>query len=385
MKPIVNFISSASETIPGILLCLATILALIFANTELNGFYQTTFNDRVFFGKSLQFIINDGLMVIFFLLVGLEVKREIVKGHLSSIKNASLPIIAAAGGAILPAVIFASMNWGDTTALKGWAVPTATDIAFALGIVMLLKNYVPNSIKVCLVTIAVVDDLFAVIIIALFYTDHISLMALLLAAIGLGAAIFINKRNVTALTPYILIGLFVWACVLTSGIHPTLAGVAMGLILPIKIRNKDGEAPSEKLEHILHPWVSFAILPIFAFANAGVSFHGVTFGAFAHPVTLGIMLGLFFGKQFGIMAATKIACALKITELPSRSTWSQYYGMALLTGIGFTMSLFIGNLAYGDGEQMTEVKLGVLCGSLLSAIAGTLCLLLIKQTKETEK
>ncbi|HAJ89621.1 MAG TPA: Na+/H+ antiporter NhaA [Rhodospirillaceae bacterium] len=373
MTSIRQFFSSAIA--PGILLCLATLCALVVANT---GFYETYNNlltRPVFFHQSLLFIINDGLMAIFFLLIGLEVKREMATGHLSSIKNAMLPLLAAAGGAIVPAILYILVNNGDAEAMKGWAIPTATDIAFALGIMMLLGSRVPNSLKVCLVTIAVVDDLFAVIIIALFYTANISLLPLLFALAGLGSAALLNRYHVTRLLPYLLIGLFVWFCVLQSGLHPTLAGVAIGLIIPIKIRHRHGENPSTRLEHALHPWVSFIILPVFAFANAGVSLAGLSFGAFLHPITLGIMLGLFFGKQAGIMLATKIACRLGVAELPAHSTWRQYYGMALLTGIGFTMSLFIGNLAFTSGDQAIEVKLGVLSGSLLSAIAGILLLL----------
>lgn len=373
MNPLQKILSSGIA--PGILLGLATLLALIVANTGLSGIYHDVFHHPVIMGQSLHFVINDGLMAIFFLMIGLEVKREMTTGHLSSMKNALLPLIAATGGAILPALIYVTINWGDAVAMKGWAIPTATDIAFALGIMMVLGSRVPNSLKVCLVTIAVIDDLFAVIIIALFYTADISFIALLLAVLGLGVAMVMNKRNVTNLALYLLVGVFVWVCVLKSGIHPTLAGVALGLIIPIKINNKHGENPSTKLEHLIHPWVSFLIVPLFAFANAGISFAGISFGAFAHPITLGIMLGLFFGKQMGIMLATKAACKFGFAELPSHSTWKQYYGMALLTGIGFTMSLFIGNLAFTSGDQEIEVKLGVLAGSLLSSIAGILLLL----------
>lgn len=378
-----NFFSS--NIAAGLLLALATLLALIVANTPLNDLYEQVFYAPFLFDKSFQFIINDALMVIFFLLIGLEVKREIVAGHLSSLKNASLPIIAAAGGAIVPALIYAFINRGDSDALAGWAVPTATDIAFALGLMTILGSRIPNSLKICLVTIAVVDDLFAVIIIALFYTADISIVALLCGAIGLGIAIFLNVKKVTRLTPYLVIAVIVWACVLKSGIHPTIAGVAMGLIIPMKTRNKDGESPSVKLEHLLHLWVSFLILPLFAFANAGISLTGLSAGDFIHPITLGIMMGLLFGKQIGILAATFLACRFKIARLPKNSTWKQYYGMALLTGIGFTMSLFIGTLAFPAGEQMAEVKLGVLCGSFLSAIAGVLVLLSTthKETAET--
>ncbi len=383
MRSITNFISAASETLPGILLCCATLLALIVANTGLSDLYTDIFTKPFIMGQSLQFVINDGLMAIFFLLIGLEVKREMVTGHLTSFKKAMLPLVAATGGAIVPALIYVTLNWDDATALKGWAIPTATDIAFALGIMMILGNRIPNSLKVCLVTIAVIDDLFAVIIIAFFYTANISLMALLLAFLGLGVAALMNRQNVTNIALYLLVGVFVWICVLKSGVHPTLAGVALGLIMPIKIKDKDGHAPAKKLEHLLHPWVSFLILPIFAFANAGISFSGISFGAFMHPITLGIMLGLFFGKQTGIMLVTFVAQRLKIVNLPSHSTWHQYYGMALLTGIGFTMSLFIGNLAFIGGDQAIEVKLGVLAGSLLSAIAGIL--LLLSSTHKEEK
>ena len=375
----------SSDISAGILLGAATLLALIVANIGLNDLYNDIFNQPFLLGKSLQFAINDGLMAIFFLLIGLEVKRELVTGHLSSVKNAALPFIAAAGGATMPAIIYATLNWTDPIALKGWAVPTATDIAFALGIMMILGSRIPNALKVCLVTIAVIDDLFAVMIIALFYTANISFVALLLAAIGLSITIIMNKCNVTNLTPYLVIGFLIWACVLKSGIHPTIAGVALGLIIPIKIKNKDGEAPSIKLEHLLHPWVSFLILPLFAFANAGISFAGISAGAFTHPITLGIMMGLFFGKQAGIMLATKLAYRLKIVSLPDHSTWRQYYGMALLTGIGFTMSLFIGNLAFTTGDQAIEVKLGVFCGSLLSAIAGILFLLSSTRNKQAQR
>lgn len=383
MKVNKSFIPIASEIIPGLLLCFATCLALIVANSPLNNLYNTLFNDPFVFGQSLQFIINDGLMAIFFLLVGLEVKRELITGHLTSLKKAMLPLVAATGGAILPAIIYVALNFQDSTSLQGWAIPTATDIAFALGIMMILGKRVPNSLKVCLVTIAVIDDLFAVMIIALFYTSDISLIALCFAALGIGGAVIMNIRGTTRLIPYLLVGVFVWICVLKSGIHPTLAGVALGLIIPLKTANKNGERPCVKLEHILHPWVSLLILPIFAFANAGISFTGISLTVFAEPVTLGIMLGLFFGKQMGIMIATKLACYLNVVNLPNRTTWRQYYGMALLTGIGFTMSLFIGNLAFESGDQSIEVKLGVLSGSLLSAIAGSLLLLLSTQKKET--
>lgn len=372
-----------SKTAPGILLCLAALLALIFANTSLNSQYELFKSIPVVFqagsfviDKPLLLWINDGLMAIFFLLIGLEIKRELVEGHLSSRDKAILPAIAAIGGLAVPALVYAYLNWNDAIAINGWAIPAATDIAFALGIIMILGNRIPTSLKVCLVAIAIIDDLAAVIIIALFYTAEISMQSLLLAGLGLAIAGFMNWRKVTNLGPYVIVGLFIWACVLKSGVHATLAGVALGLLIPLKTKNDDGKAPLKVMEHALHPWVAFGVIPIFAFANAGVSFKGITLETFMQPITLGIMLGLFLGKQVGVMALTWIACSLKICRLPEGVTWAQYYGMALLTGIGFTMSLFIGTLAFTDVDMATPVRLGVLAGSVLSAITGITVLLL---------
>lgn len=372
-----------SKTAPGILLCLSALAALIFANTPLQDIYTGFKNIPVIFqagsfliDKPLLLWINDGLMAIFFLLIGLEIKRELLEGHLSSRDKAILPAIAAIGGLAVPALIYAYLNWNDAIAINGWAIPAATDIAFALGILMILGNRVPTALKVCLVAIAIIDDLAAVIIIALFYTAEISTQSLLLAGIGLGIAAFMNWRKVTSLGPYVIVGLFIWACVLKSGVHATLAGVALGLLIPLKAKNEDGKSPLKVMEHALHPWVAFGVIPIFAFANAGISFAGITMETFLQPVTLGIMLGLFLGKQIGVMAITWLACSLKICRLPEDVTWPQYYGMALLTGIGFTMSLFIGTLAFSDVEMATPVRLGVLSGSFLSAVAGITILLL---------
>lgn len=372
-----------SKTAPGILLCLSALAALIFANTPLQDIYAGFKNIPVIFqagsfliDKPLLLWINDGLMAIFFLLIGLEIKRELLEGHLSSRDKAILPAIAAIGGLAVPALIYAYLNWNDAIAINGWAIPAATDIAFALGILMILGNRVPTALKVCLVAIAIIDDLAAVIIIALFYTAEISTQSLLLAGIGLGIAAFMNWRKVTSLGPYVIVGLFIWACVLKSGVHATLAGVALGLLIPLKAKNEDGKSPLKVMEHALHPWVAFGVIPIFAFANAGISFAGITMETFLQPVTLGIMLGLFLGKQIGVMAITWLACSLKICRLPEDVTWPQYYGMALLTGIGFTMSLFIGTLTFSDVEMATPVRLGVLSGSFLSAVAGITILLL---------
>lgn len=377
-----------SKTAPGILLCLAALAALIFANTSLQDVYAGFKNIPVVFqagafiiDKPLLLWINDGLMAIFFLLVGLEIKRELLDGHLSSPDKAVLPAIAALGGLSVPALIYAYFNWNDAIAINGWAIPAATDIAFALGIMMILGNRVPIALKVCLVAIAIIDDLVAVIIIALFYTAEISIQSLLLAGIGLSIAAFMNWRKVTNLGPYIVVGLFIWACVLKSGVHATLAGVALGLLIPLRIKDEDGKSPLKVMEHALHPWVAFGVIPVFAFANAGVSFSGITMETFLQPVTLGIMLGLFLGKQIGVMAITWLACTFKICRLPDGITWPQYYGMALLTGIGFTMSLFIGTLAFTDVAMATPVRLGVLSGSCLSAVAGIIILLITTKKK----
>ncbi|MEM9469800.1 MAG: Na+/H+ antiporter NhaA, partial [Pseudomonadota bacterium] len=326
--------------------------------------------------KPLLLWINDGLMAIFFLLIGLEIKRELMEGHLSSIDRAVLPAVAAIGGLCVPAIIYAYINWHDPVAISGWAIPAATDIAFALGILMILGDRIPTSLKVCLVAIAIIDDLAAVIIIAIFYTAEISTQSLILAGIGLAIAAFMNWRKVTNLGPYIVIGLFIWACVLKSGVHATLAGVALGLLIPLNAKNEDGKSPLKVMEHALHPWVAFAVIPIFAFSNAGISFEGITLETFLQPVTLGIILGLFVGKQVGVMVITWIACTLKLCRLPDGVTWPQFYGMALLTGIGFTMSLFIGTLAFTDMSLATPVRLGVLTGSFLSAVTGLAVLLL---------
>lgn len=288
-----------SKTAPGILLCLSALAALIFANTPLQDIYAGFKNIPVVFqagsfliDKPLLLWINDGLMAIFFLLIGLEIKRELLEWHLSSRDKAILPAIAAIGGLAVPALIYAYLNWNDVIAINGWAIPAATDIAFALGILMILGDRVPTALKVCLVAIAIIDDLAAVIIIALFYTAEISMQSLLLAGIGLSIAAFMNWRKVTSLGPYVIVGLFIWACVLKSGVHATLAGVALGLLIPLKAKNEDGKSPLKVMEHALHPWVAFGVIPIFAFANAGISFAGITMETFLQPVTLGIMLGL---------------------------------------------------------------------------------------------
>jgi NhaA family Na+:H+ antiporter len=265
--------------------------------------------------------------------------------------------------------------------LHGWAIPTATDIAFALGILILLGDRIPTSLKVTLVAIAIIDDLVAIVIIALFYTSHISLVSLGGAFVGIVALFILNRMSVSKLSPYVVIGLVIWAFVLKSGVHATLAGVAIGLLIPLYVRNEDGKSPLKIMEHALHPWVAFMILPIFAFVNAGVSLSGITLETFMQPITLGIMLGLFFGKQIGVMGLTYVASRFNICQLSPGVTWLQFYGMALLTGVGFTMSLFIGTLAFSSVEYAAAVRIGVLSGSLLSGVAGVVVLLLSTRSR----
>ena len=381
MDAVTKFFKSKSA--PGILLCLAAFLAMAIENSPMDGFYEAFKNIPVVFqaggfliDKPLLLWINDGLMAIFFLLIGLEIKRELMEGHLSSRDQVVLPAVAALGGLAIPALIYAYINWSNPETLQGWAIPAATDIAFALGVLILLGNRIPASLKVCLVAIAIIDDLAAIIIIALFYTAETSMISLGLAGVGLLIAFIMNRKGVTSLGPYVLLGLFIWACVLKSGVHATLAGVALGLLIPLNAKNADGYSPLKEMEHTLHPFVAFVVLPIFAFSNAGVSLQGVNLETFMQPITLGIMLGLFVGKQVGVMGLTFLATSLKLCKLPEGVSWAQFYGMSLLTGIGFTMSLFIGTLAFTDIEYTSAVRLGVLSGSFLSGVAGVTILLL---------
>ena len=371
------------NALSGILLFLAAVLALFMENTSLTEIYSTIKYTPVslVFGafsidKPLLLWINDGLMAIFFLLVGLEIKREVLDGHLSKRSQLILPVIAALGGVVVPAILYSYVNFHHADTLQGWAIPAATDIAYALGILMVLGSRIPPALKVCLVAIAIIDDLIAIIIIAVFYTDDMSLFSLGLAGVGLLALVVLNLRNVTRLGPYIVIGLFIWACVLKSGVHATLAGVAIGLLIPLRAKDQNGDSPLKVMEHALHPWVSYAIIPIFAFVNAGVSLKGLSLEAFMHPVTLGIILGLVVGKQVGVFGFTALGVLLRVCRLPRGVTWPQFYGMSLLTGIGFTMSLFIGTLAFDNIDNIAAVRLGVLTASLISAVVGLTVLVL---------
>lgn len=366
------------ESASGLLLIGAMLLAVLCANTPLSwlydGFLQTRF--EIHFGalslaKPLLLWINDGLMAIFFLLVGLEVKREILEGELSSLPQIALPGIAAVGGMLIPALIYTGINWSAPATLQGWAIPAATDIAFALGVIALLGKNVPGPLKLFLLTLAILDDLGAIVIIALFYTADLSVLSLVLAMIAVAGLFILNRTGVTHIAAYVLFGVFLWICVLKSGVHATLAGVVLAFAIPLRTKDQDGHSLLRHLEHTLHPWVAYGILPIFAFANAGVSLAGISFTDVFSPLPLGIAAGLFVGKQFGIVAFSWIGIKLRMARLPQGVSWGEFHGMAVLCGIGFTMSLFIATLAL-DGSQETAdaARLGVLLGSLMSALSG---------------
>ena len=371
------------EAAGGILLIGAAVLAMIFANSPLAGLYQG-FNAtpvQIRFGelniaKPLLLWINDGLMAIFFLLVALEIKREVVSGQLSSRAQLIQPLVCAAAGVALPATIFWWINQGDGDAMRGWAIPAATDIAFALGILSLLGSRAPVAMKILLSTIAVLDDLAAIVIIALFYTDDLSTTALSAAAVGVAAMFVLNRMKVRALTPYLLLGVVVWVCVLKSGVHATLAGVITGLMIPhVDKRNAvDDEieySPLEHLEHALHPWVAYAILPVFAFANAGLALGGLSLGDALQPLPLGIALGLLIGKPIGIVGAAWLLHATGIARFGEGIGFKAMVGLGILCGIGFTMSLFIASLAFPNNPALAQASvLGVLSASMIAAVVG---------------
>lgn len=369
-----------TEAAPGVLLMLAAALALLASNTALAPIYRSFLDIPIAvqvgdleIAKPLLLWVNDGLMAIFFFLVGLEIKREVVEGQLSTFDRAALPLIAAFGGVLMPALVFVGLNAGSPETLNGWAIPAATDIAFALGILALVGSGVPVALKVLLLAIAIIDDLAAIVIIAAFYTEGVSVAALAIGAVGLLALMGLNRAGVTRLTPYVLIGVVMWVAVLKSGVHATLAGVVIALTVPLTAR--DGErSPLKSAEHGLHPWVAFLVLPVFAFANAGVSLEGLSFADLVAPLPLGIALGLFVGKQVGVMAFSYAAVKSGLARLPEGANWMQIYGIACLTGVGFTMSLFIGTLAFDDAVLLNEVRMGVLLGSTVSAVLGFIVL-----------
>lgn len=366
------------ESANGILLIVATATALLFANSPLSGFYDALLlvplEIRVGgfqIAKPLLLWINDGLMAIFFFLVGLELKRELLEGELSNLSQVALPAFGAIGGMAMPAAIYAVVNWGDPVALKGWAIPAATDIAFALGILALLGRRVPPALKVLLLSIAIIDDIGAITIIALFYTSELSIASLIVAAVVVAALFALNRRKVVQVPPYVLLGIVLWVAVLKSGVHATLAGVLLAFFIPMRADNREGKSPLRELEHSLHPAVAYGVLPIFAFANAGVALGGLSLDLLLGPVTIGIAGGLFLGKQAGVFALSAVAVRLGLARLPEGVSWRQLYGLSILTGIGFTMSLFIGSLAFEQGGvYATTDRPGILLGTLLSAVAG---------------
>lgn len=367
------------EAAGGLLLIAAALVALVINNSPLSHFYTGFLNVPVAvqigaleIAKPLLLWINDGLMALFFLLIGLEVKREVVDGHLSKPSQIILPATAAVGGMVVPALIYWFINRDNPASMAGWAIPTATDIAFALGVLALLGKRVPVSLKLFLMTLAIIDDLGAIIIIALFYSGTLSSLALMLAGACLVALLAMNRLGVVRLAPYLLVGLVLWVCVLKSGVHATLAGVALALCIPLRTLSKQQASPLLTLEHALHPWVAYAILPLFAFANAGVSLAGVTFESFTHPVPLGIAAGLLLGKMVGVFGLTWIAVKLRLAALPAGANWGQVMGVAILCGIGFTMSLFVGSLAFvpGSSDYAGMDRMGILTGSLFAALLG---------------
>lgn len=365
----------AKESAGGIVLIAAATLAVLVANSALSDTYFDTLQTQINLSLGLVEIdkpllkwINDGLMAVFFFLVGLEVKREFLDGQLSSCDKASLPLIAALGGMVAPALVFVAINQGNPENLSGWAIPAATDIAFALGVLALLGPRVPAALKALLLAIAVIDDIGAVTIIALFYSGTIDTAMLGGGAVALAALIALNRLRVASSIPYILLALVLWVFVLKSGVHATLAGVAAALTIPMTTRGDTRLL--ERMEHALHPWVAFIVIPVFGFANAGVSLIGLTPGTLLAPLPLGIALGLLIGKQVGIFGFAYLAVKVGLAKLPEGIGWRQLHGVSLLAAIGFTMSLFIGGLAFADPAQVEAVKLGVLSGSLIAAIAG---------------
>ena len=369
------------ESASGILLMAAALLAMIVANSPLFAYYNWILNIPVEvrvgdlqIAKPLLLWVNDGLMAIFFFMIGLELKREIMEGELSKPANVMLPAAGAIGGILIPVAIFSVLNWGDADAMRGWAIPSATDIAFALGLLMLLGSRVPVGLKVFLVSLAIFDDLAAIIIIAIFYTSELSARALISTAICLVVLAIMKKRGVTSVSPYLWVGLIMWISVLKSGVHATLAGVALAAFIPLNVPNEPERSPLRELEHDLHTLVAFAILPIFAFVNAGVSFRGLGVSDLLHPVPLGIAAGLFLGKQVGIFGFCWLAIKAGIAKLPTGANWGSLWGVSILCGVGFTMSLFVGSLAFEsttvDIREMFDERLGILLGSLLSGVVG---------------
>ena len=371
------------EAASGLILLIAAILALIISNSDLSDLYFHSLEKYLFIGVnefglklSVHHWINDALMAIFFFFVTLEIKREFLQGELSNIKQAMLPIIAAVGGMLVPALFYVFINWGNSETMNGWAIPSATDIAFSLGILSLLGSRVPISLKVFLTALAIIDDLGAILIIAFFYSGDLSIPYLSLILLSYILLLVLNKFSVKIFVPYLIIVLFMWFFTYKSGIHATIAGVLLASTIPHRIKDKDFSL-LVKIEHAISPYVAFIIMPLFAFANAGVSLDGLSLSSLLSPVPLGILCGLFFGKQIGVLLFSYASIKLKFAEAPNNSNWLSLYGVSILTGIGFTMSLFVGNLAFVENTQyMDGVKIGVLTGSLLSTVFGYVILLM---------
>jgi NhaA family Na+:H+ antiporter len=375
----------AHESAAGVMLTIAALAALIVSNSPWHPVYEALIqahgevrlmDDWVVLAKPLVVWVNDLWMAVFFLLVGLEIKREFVEGELGDRRQAMLPAVAALGGMAMPALIYSLCNLGDPVALRGWAIPAATDIAFAIGIVMLLGPRVPTSLKIFLTAVAIIDDLGAIVVIALFYTDHLSLPMLAGAGLGVLMLALLNRARVMRVDVYLVVGLILWLCVLKSGVHATLAGVITALAIPM--RAPDGRSPAQDLEHALHPWVAFVVLPVFAFTNAGVALAGVNPGTLLQGIPMGVALGLVLGKAAGVFGSLALMVRCGWANRPAGATWLQCFGVAVLCGIGFTMSLFIGGLAFAglDNGYELGVKLGVLSGSALAALIGTAILVI---------
>lgn len=385
-----EFIKKGSSS--GIILIFITLLALFLRNSPFSVYYvnilqtpiQVSVGELLELKKPLLLWINDGLMALFFLLIGLEIKRELLGGHLSSLSKIALPGLAAIGGMLFPALIFIAFNYDDPFALKGWAIPTATNIAFALGILSLLGNKVPVTLKIFLMALAIMDDIGAILIISIFYTHELSFISMFLAFCCFIILLIMNKLNVVRITAYIIVGIFLWISVLKSGVHATLAGIILAFTIPLNMKNDNGKhiSPARILQRNLNFWVAYFVLPIFAFMNAGVDLRTISLQDLTNDVTLGITLGLFFGKQMGVMFFVYLAVKFNLAQLPKCATWTQMYGVAILTGIGFTMSLFIDSLAYNDSDVFMHTdRLAILMGSILSGIVGYLILKYSKNKK----
>jgi len=381
MEPIKKFLHL--ESAGGIILMIAAAVAMLLANSPAAFLHQALIDTPVeirvgalHLAKPLLLWINDGLMAVFFFLVGLELKREILEGELSEPSKIALPALGALGGMAVPAGFYILFNYDNPQNLSGWAIPAATDIAFALGVLSLLGDRVPASLKIFLVSLAIFDDIGAIIMIALFYSNDLSTLAFIIAGASIVSLAILNRKGITNITPYLLVGMVLWIAVLKSGVHATLAGVVLALFIPMRDRHNPGASPVKELEHDLHSTVTFAILPLFAFANSGINLQGISFDYLLHPVPLGITVGLVVGKQVGIFGFCWLGIKLGLAKLPQGITWASLYGVSLICGIGFTMSLFIGSLAFesGTGPALFDERLGIIVGSLISAICGFLVL-----------